>query len=369
MGIGLPVEGIDFAAIAAWAEDCDANGWSMFGVVYEPGDRWANLRDICIAGGGQPLFAGAVLSFDWNRPRVALDTLSEADLASGDHEVTAMQTWRDRVNTIVPRYRSEANHWEPVAAEAVGVSTYVTEDGEERREEFPFNFVKDVDQAAQLARYRLENGRELAPITLRCKPRMRAYRPGECLQLDVPQLGLDTLAVIQKREIDPATMEVTFTLIGETTAKHAFALGETGTPPPTPAIGQTGEERDAVIAAALEPPRAAHEVVGYDPPDWPLTSDDASITIAAFDGTLDNGDVVSFAGDTITGLDPLSKYGVFFDLIALTYSAALQPATAERADSDLAFLGWQSTSDGGGTYPSAPTPVPGAGGGGGYYVP
>src|SRR3546814_7608152 len=70
------------------------------------------------------------------------------------------------------------------------VSEYVTEDGEERSAEWPFNFVKDVDQAAQLAAYRLVNGRELHPIELPCMPRLRAYRPGDCLHLDLPQLGL-----------------------------------------------------------------------------------------------------------------------------------------------------------------------------------
>src|SRR3546814_13636482 len=77
-------------------------------------------------------------------------------------------------------------------AEAVTVSEYVTEDGEERSAEWPFNFVKDVDQAAQLAAYRLVNGRELHPIELPCMPRLRAYRPGDCLPLDLPPLGLAT---------------------------------------------------------------------------------------------------------------------------------------------------------------------------------
>src|SRR3546814_9268278 len=57
-------------------------------------------------------------------------------------------------------------------------------------------------------------------------PRLRAYRPGDCLHLDLPQLGLDTDAIILNREIDPGTMTVKLTLMGETPAKHAYALGE-----------------------------------------------------------------------------------------------------------------------------------------------
>ena len=250
LGMGLPADAIDWAVIAAWANVCDANAWTMFGVLYEPGDRWANLKDICIAGGAEPV-AGGVLSFKYSAPTVALDTITEADLTDAAATVTAMQSFRDRVNTIVPKYRSPEHNWEMVDAEPVVVSTFMTEDGEEKREVWPFNFVKSAAQATQLAAYKAWDSRELAPITLTCNPRMRYYRPGETLQIDLPELGLDTLATIQKRTIDPVTMEVTLELIGETTAKHAYALGLTGTPPPTPALGQTNEERDELAAAAI----------------------------------------------------------------------------------------------------------------------
>lgn len=251
IGIGLPEDGVDWQTIAAWANVCDINGWTIFGEVREPGDRWANLKNICAAGGGEPVFASAVLSFRYHAPAVALDTVTEADIADEDMSVVAMQSYRDRINTIVPKYRSPDHNWEMVNAEAVRVASYLDEDGEERREEWPFNFVKDVDQAAQLAAYRLVDARELHPIQITCQPRMRAYRPGDCLHLDLPQLGLDTDAIILKRSIDPATMKVSFTLIGETPAKHAFALGLTGTPPATPALGPTARERDESAGALV----------------------------------------------------------------------------------------------------------------------
>lgn len=259
MGVGLPDEGIDWEAVAAWANDCDANNWRMFGVVFEGvGEddriRWGNLRDICIAGGGEPLWVGARLHFHWQRPRVPLDTITEEDLADGLQEVTAMQSWRDRLNIVDPQFLSPAHNWSLQSAGAVEVSSYLAEDGEERAEKIPFNFVKDADQAAQLGAYWVTNSRELTPITLVVKPRLRAYRPGECLALDLPQLGLDHDAVILRRMFDPASATITLTLVTETAAKHAFALGRTGTPPPTPALGQTAEERDRLAAGALNPP-------------------------------------------------------------------------------------------------------------------
>lgn len=258
MGVGLPDEGIDWEGTAAWANDCDANGWRLFGVVYEgladdTERRWENLREICIAGGAEPLFSGAVLGFHWQRPRVALDTVTAEDLADGPQEVTAMQSWRDRLNTLRPRYTSAEHNWTLVQAEPVQVASYLTEDGQVRAEDVPFNFVKDKDQAAQLAAYWLVNSREITPITLTVMPRLRAYRPGECLRLELPDLGLDHDAIILRRVFDPATMTVQLTLVTEDPAKHDFALGRTGVAPPTPSLTDSASDRDLIARAARAP--------------------------------------------------------------------------------------------------------------------
>ena len=75
LGMGLPADGIDWQVVAAWANVCEANAWSIFGVLYEPGDRWANLKDICFAGGAEPV-AGGKLTFRYSAPVVALDTVT-----------------------------------------------------------------------------------------------------------------------------------------------------------------------------------------------------------------------------------------------------------------------------------------------------
>lgn len=263
-GIGMPGDGIDFVGIAAWANVCDANSWTIFGVAYEPSNRWENLNDICAAGGGRPVFANGKLSWLWSAPKVPLDTITDADIADDNYSVTAMTSWRDRLNSVVPKYRSPEHDWEMVPqAAAVSIPDYVTEDGELKQVEWPFNFVKSANQAAVLAAYKLLDSRELQPITLPCLPRLRKYRPGECLHIELPELGLDTDAIILTREFDPARMIVTFTFMGETPGKHDFALGRTGTPPPTPALKQTVEERDLLRWSAMLDQGA--RTVEYDP--------------------------------------------------------------------------------------------------------
>jgi len=255
-GVGQSLDGIEVAHFVELANVCDANGWTVGGVIYEPGDRWQNLKDILAAGGAEPVFTGGKLGLRINAPRVALDTITAADLAEDDISVVAMQTWRARINGIVPKYRSEVHKWEYVPSTLVSVPTYVTEDGEEKNEERQWNLVQDADQVAKLAAYDLVNARELGPIDLVCKPRMRGYGPGDMLIVDLPDAGLvDQPCIVLRRALDPGTLKVTLTLIGETEDKHDYALGRTGNPPPTPSLTAPEDIDDAASLVRDQDPR------------------------------------------------------------------------------------------------------------------
>lgn len=245
-GIGLPAASILIDDYVAWANVCDANNWKIGGVIFEPGDRWANLKRIMAAGSAEPIFAGGALSVKYDAPRVSLVTITAEDMADSDGRVRAMQTWRDRINTIVPKYRSAAHKWEFVESAAIVGDSYLAEDGEEKIDTYQVDLCQDKDQAAQLAAYRLVNGREISPIDITLKPGFRFYRPGDMVTLDIPEMGLvDQDCVIIRRVVDPQNFSVQFTLMSETAAKHDFALGKTGTAPPTPTL-TSPEDKDLV---------------------------------------------------------------------------------------------------------------------------
>lgn len=245
MGVGIPADGIMLDHFVHLANVCDANGWTTGGVIFEPGSKWTNLKDILAAGGAEPAFVGGKLGLQISAPRVALDTITADDLTDGDITVGAMQGWEDRLNTLIPKYRSEPHKWEYVqSTEPVTIASYVAEDGEVKQEERQLNLVQDKDQAAQLCAYELLDRRELGEIEIVCKPRLRKYGPGDLLIVDIAEAGLIAQpCVVLKRSVDPANMTVSFVLRGETPGKHAFALGRTGTAPPTPAI-LSSEDRD-----------------------------------------------------------------------------------------------------------------------------
>lgn len=252
-GIGLDLDGVIIEDFVTLANVCDDNGWTCNGVIYEPGDKWANLKSILQAGGAEPCFRNGRLGLRINAPRVSLDTITVDDLADGENVFPAMQSYRDRLNTIIPKYREPDQKWEFVATqEPVQVTQFVTEDGEEKSAERQYNLVTNPNQAAQLAGYDLANGREAGPVELVCKPRLRKYGPGDMLTLNIPEAGemfTDRDFVILNRSVDPASMTVSLTLVSENPNKHPFALGLTGTAPP--AITIPGPEEADDVAGSI----------------------------------------------------------------------------------------------------------------------
>lgn len=260
-GVGLHWEAIEVADFVSLANVCDDNGWECNGVLKEPGDRWDNLKSILQAGGAEPCHKNGRIGVKLNAPRVALDTITRDDLADGELVVPGMLSFRDRVNTIVPKYRSPDHKWEYVATqEVIQVLDYVDEDGEEKAEEIQYNLVTGPVQAAQLAAYDLVGRREAGPIELPCKPRLRGYSPGDLLTVDIPEAGLDGDYVILNRSIDPATMIVNLTLVSENPDKHDYALAQTGSAPP--AITIAGPDEADEIAGQNSDRQIVIEMVG-----------------------------------------------------------------------------------------------------------
>lgn len=279
MGIGFALASIDVPAFVEAANIFDANGWTCGGVVYSTDGKWDVLRKICAAGSGEPIQLGGMLSCRFDAPRVSLATITTPDLM-GAASVTATPMIKDRVNGVIPSYRSETHGWAIVPAKPVQVADYVTADGRPKTKGVTWELVQDVHQVAQLATYEICNAREFGPIITPLKLRWIGYKPGDCLTIDSSELGMDAQPVIiQRRRIDPGTGGVTLTMRSETPGKHAFALGKTGTPPPTPSLQTTDR------AALLIPGVSANwtGVNDNDPLNHPRPEDGA--TVGAPSGT------------------------------------------------------------------------------------
>ncbi|MFV1919131.1 hypothetical protein VPH46_06830 [Sphingomonas sp. MJ1 (PH-R8)] len=234
-GGGMKIYGIDLAPFVEWANVCDANNWKVGGIVYTSADNgWDILKMICQAGGGEPMPVAGQLSATFNAPRVSIGRITSADII-GDVDVPGTASRRARRNTVISWVRLESHGWEMVPLNAIAIPDYVAVDGGSRSKEFKFPLVQQVDQGAQLGLYEILNLRELDGILLPCKATMIGYRPGDCLTVDIPEAAvIERDVVLRLREIDMGTVGVTFTCRSETASKHSFALGQSGTAPPTP---------------------------------------------------------------------------------------------------------------------------------------
>lgn len=363
-GLGVDEAGIDWPAIVDWANDCDANGWTVNGTIREGGvgadverQRVANLDDLAAAGGGRWFAAGSKLSFDWHRTRVPVATLTDDDFLEEGGEATALQSVRERMNGVRAQWISPAHNWQQITGEEIIGTTYRTEDGRPLTQTWPLNLVTDAGQAGELATYAMADSREIGPIPVNVKEKWRFYRPGEAITVASEWLGYNGVAVIVETDIDPETMGVPMTLKGETDAKHAYALGEVAVAPPTPVLGQTQEDRDAIATRTINP-RGAYTRRSSDPA-YPVAGGDGQIVIASSTATLDDGRSASFPAHTETGLAQSTSYAVFWDLVDEEYVFSTAAEPSQLRDSRFVSFGRQGTTDGASNYPPPETPPDG----------
>lgn len=292
--------------------------------------------------------------------RVSIGTITAEDI-TGDVDVPGTASRRLRRNTVIPRVRLETHGWEEVPLDAIAIPAYVTVDGGSRPTELTFPLVQQVDQGAQLGLYAMWNGRELDGIVLPAKVYAIGYRPGDCLTVDIPEASLNARdVVVRNREIEGSTMGVTLTCRSETFAKHAFCLGKTGNAPPTPDLS-------VPPAYPIETTRAAYQILeATQSVAYPVTSTSTTVSVAAFEGTIDDGRRLSFPSYQATGLAESTTYIVLWNIAAASYSVpTVANAYAQIASPEYVIVRYISTSAADGTYPSQPT-APGGDGGGGY---
>ena len=236
IGAGNPVPGgsvtaVDVASFVEGANLNDARGWKIGGqVVTRPDTLWNSLKSMLQAGGAQPTLVGGVITSINRAPRVSLATITRSDIV-GKCTFSATQPRRARINGIIPQYRSEAHDWEMVSASEVSVPAYVALDGDERTKELAYPLVQDVNQVAQLAAYDVCDAREAGPGSIPLKPWWLNYKIGDCVTFS-PEDGFSIKVMINGRSIEAQSGVVTYTVRGETDAKHSFALGMTGNAPP-----------------------------------------------------------------------------------------------------------------------------------------
>jgi len=237
-GLGLSSSAIDIAAHVEGANVCDLNGWKAAGIYYTTDPKYDVYRAMLMAGGGVPIPMGDRLSCMVNAPRVSLDTVTADDLA-GAISITGATSRRGRPNTLTARYLSEEHGWDIVPSSAVTIDDYVEADGRVVSRELEYRLCPSPVQAAQLMAYEAVNAREYGPVVLALKPRWGGYKPGDCITVNDPRLGIvDQPMLVFMRDDDPQTGVVTLTLRAETEAKHPFCMGKTADPPPVSGLAK-----------------------------------------------------------------------------------------------------------------------------------
>lgn len=232
-GIGAKPSGIDFPAFVAAANVSDANGWTVAAYPNTDDDKSQVLDGFLQAGGCiYAQRAGKISCIQRAAPRASVVTISAADTA-GPLEIDTAASRIDRINTLRPRFWSEAHRWQMTALDGeITAQAYRDEDGAARTRGLDFPFVANARQCGQLAALQIANTREGIAGVIPLKPHMQRIRPGDAFTITEPGFVLNGVKCLcLNTDYDPATGVVRVSFVSETDAKYPFAMGQNPTPP------------------------------------------------------------------------------------------------------------------------------------------
>lgn len=375
VGVGLPAKRVDLASfiIAANQADemvnrstgADEPRYHGAGVISEGDDPKTTLDALCAGCCGRFLDTGGRLSL-----AIAHNDLAEIATDDGllTDDVIGGFTWNpdpaleQTPNVVRGRYvdPSAASLYQLIDYPEVRIDS---SDGIDRILTLDLGFVESPSQAQRIAKQVLERKQYARSFSAPFDIRAWAWPVGKVVPFTFAPLGF------VRRPFRVAEQEVgqdgicDMTLNEENAAIYAWDADDSA--PVQAADPIVYDPTKSPIVQAIDDigARAAYRIVSQTV-DYPITSDDASITIAAFDAVLDDGSAYSFAAGSITGLDASTFYGVFAAKADGSYFAVASPSTDAMADADNIFLGWQATSDAEGAYPGGSTPPGGSGGAG-----
>ena len=266
----------------------------------------------------------------------------------------AFQTDEEACNALVVSFVDPAKDYTEVEAGTLFDQDDIDErNGVERSEALQLPWCPSGTQAMELAR------RKMTRLTAPRRGQVWASVYGlnglgeRFIRIQNPELRsmADVVVEVTNVELDMANAQVVFDVV---LADTEIDAGEAAAPSVPPV------DKPPVVPGEQEP---ARRLINLSVP-YPTSATADTIAIVAFSGVLPDGSTLNLPAATITGLAPLTQYGVFWRS-DVGYAALPGDFAANAlALGSWVFIGWQATSDGSGGYPTSPPSPPGWGGGG-----
>lgn len=265
----------------------------------------------------------------------------------------AFQTDEEAINELIVSYVSPDHDFTEIEAGVWRDESDISDTGRLRSEPLGLTWVFSRAQAMRLAKRKM---------TRLNAPRRGQIRTGiyglnglgqRYIRVQNPELVsmADVVCEVMNVEIDFASSQVVFDVIQADVNIDAWDPAEEEGEQPAVIVRPDPAPSDQEAARTIKSPSV----------QYPITSDAGTIMVAAFDAIGPDGAVISFPAASISGLSELTRYGVFWKP-GVGYEVEEYPAPSRMATGSWFFLGWTSTSDSGGSYPSNPTPPGGWGG-------
>ena len=264
----------------------------------------------------------------------------------------AFQTDEECCNQLHVSYVSADHEFTQVDAGIWEDAADISARGKEWSEDLALTWVPSASQSMRLA------GRKGRRINAERRGSVRTGIYGlnglgqRYIRVQNPELSsmADVVVEVMDVEIDFERAQVTFEVIlADTTPDDDEVAPDVDTPDPVTPVTPVLPTSDPAVR-----PVTRDEV-------FPTAATEDTVTLLSMNAVLPDGKQVAITGDTITGLAASTTYGVFWREDE-GVEVEVYPALTRMGSGSWVFLGWQSTEDGAGNFPTPPVPPGGYGG-------
>lgn len=161
----------------------------------------------------------------------ALVTVESSDIVSNIN-ITPEPSAKDRLNTVSGTFVDHDQNFIETDYPTVVVSEWVTEDGEEKKDDLKLPYVTSHYQAQRLANIKLRRNRLGRTLSFTMNLRGYSIFPGSYIQLKVPEAEIDHEFRVIEWEHDPSAGTVTLTVREDGIALWDDAVGKPIDRPP-----------------------------------------------------------------------------------------------------------------------------------------
>lgn len=232
LGVRIPSSRIDWASVAAAANECDesvsvpsgSQARYQIGALFTSDEPHEQILDAIAdtMAGPLPVFWGGRYRIYAGQYHTPTDTITDGDLAQQGYQITGCADWKSRYNAVIAEYTDAARDWQQVECRMRTSASYETEDGRRIVQSIVLRGVTNEYRAQRIAYQKLLASRSQVTLQATLGLNGLRLRPWQTVNVTLTEEGWTNKTFrIVAMTLNTADRTVSITAVEESSSQWA----------------------------------------------------------------------------------------------------------------------------------------------------